>query len=113
MECIGENDSLGKLYALMHFFGVASHWITISPAMRHQKLALRLAVESNGDTWDQVHFPDIEFRSKLIAENPVVACRIFRRLLHKFIEILVQCPLEDMTGRKANLEGLLQRMRGE
>ena len=105
-----KNDALGKIYSLMHFFSIASHWITISPAMRENRLALRLAVESNGTEWT---LPDIELRSKLIAENPVVATRIFYRLLHKFFEILVQCDLTDMTDKRGNVEALFARLRGE
>ena len=55
-------DSLGKLYSMFHFFNNASHFITISPLMRNNVLALRIAIyddnninsELNGDLFNNL-----------------------------------------------------------
>ena len=93
-------DSLGKLYAMMHFFNVASHFITISPCMRHNGLALRIAC---GKSETSVQKMNIYLRSKLMTENPVAASHISYRLVNKFFEIIVGLPLNHFTGKKPKL----------
>ncbi len=97
-------DILGKLYALMHFFNIGTHFITISPHMTHNALAIRLTY--TGKSNEKFKLPDIVLRSQKIQENPVAATRIFYRLINKFFEIIVGLPLEHFTGRKANIDRL-------
>ena len=77
--------------------------------MRNNRLAFRLAAEINGKTWSNDALPKIELRSKLIADNPVAAARIFHRSLQKFFEILVKLPLDDLTNKRAHIDRLLHR----
>ncbi len=98
-------DTLGKLYSLMHFFGIATHFITISPHMANHVLAIRLAcTDQNGV---QKILKDFPLRSKVIEKNPVAATRIFYRLINKFFKIIVGLPLDHFTGNAANISRLL------
>ncbi len=91
----------------MHFFGIATHWITISPAMRNNPIALRIICKNSNDkSWQ---LPNIELRSKMMTENPVVAARVFHRLLHKFFSILVKLPIEDFSGRRIDINRLISK----
>ncbi len=100
-------DILGKCYAMMHFFNIATHFITISPAAVHNALAIRLAYTNEAN--EKFNLPDIVLRSRLIKNNPSVATNIFYRLIRKFFAIIVGLPLEHFTGKKANIERLLQK----
>ena len=104
------NDTLGKLYSLTHFFGIGTHFITISPSMRNNILALRLSIANHAQSFD---IPNIIIRSKLMIQNSVAATHVFYRLLHKFFEIIVQMPLTDYTGRTSNVKNLLSRVKNE
>ncbi len=99
-------DILGKFYSMHHFFGVGTHFLTISPAMRHNVLAVRLAYTDA--TGKQFKLPDIITRTKKIINNSIAAVHIFYRVIHKFFEIIVGLPLEYYKGRKANVDRLLQ-----
>ena len=37
-------DTLGKIYSLTHFFGLGTHFITLSPSMRNNTIALRMCI---------------------------------------------------------------------
>ncbi|MCP4055299.1 MAG: hypothetical protein GY739_20115, partial [Mesoflavibacter sp.] len=100
-------DILGKLYALMHFFNIGTHFITISPHMAHNTLAIRLTYTD--DTNKKFELPGIELRSHLMEKNPVAATRIFYRLINKFFEIIVGLPLDHFTGKKTKIDRLLKQ----
>ena len=96
-------DSMGKLYAMYYFFGSATHFITISPCMRHNTLSLRLAINESAENIEQM---DVNIRSKIICGNPVAASHTFYRLVNKFFELIVGINLDDNTGKKMNSKNL-------
>lgn len=105
-------SALGQMYSMGHFFGVASWFITISPNMSHRPLALRLAL-TNAKDGTEFEIPNLFLRSKLITENPVAAAQVIYRLLEQFFKIIVKLPLDDFTGRKANIHRLLAQNRDD
>ena len=69
-------------------------------------LALRLTCSHNAETFE---IPPVYMRSKLISENPVAAVQVFYRMMRNFFSIIVGLPLDHFTGRRANVDRLLQR----
>ena len=102
------SGTLGKLYAMAQFFNSANIFGTISPAMRHSTLALRLTLSDNGENYS---LPSVFLRSKAIAENPVAAVQVFYRLMRKFFDIVMGLPLDHFNGKRANVSRLLSRNR--
>ena len=86
---------------------MGTHFITISPSMRNNILALRITLANNQKLIKNL---SITVRSKMMIENPVAATYTFYRLLEKFFEIIVNLPLTDFTGKCSNIEGLLSRI---
>ncbi|MCP4053864.1 MAG: hypothetical protein GY739_12520, partial [Mesoflavibacter sp.] len=103
-------DTLGKLYALTHFFGLPTHFITISPAIRNNVLALRMTLT---DDDDEIEIPPIEIRAQWLVNNPVAATYMFYRLMDKFFEIIIGLSPNDCTGRKIDLDALFTRLKSE
>ncbi|MCP3876259.1 MAG: hypothetical protein GY699_24340, partial [Desulfobacteraceae bacterium] len=68
-------DTLGKLYSLMHFFNIGTHFITISPCMRHNALAIRLTYTDKAG--EEYELPDLKIRTQAITNNPVAATLTF------------------------------------
>ena len=99
-------QTLNKLYALSYFFGIGTHFITLSPSMRNNILALRFSIL---DYKKKFQLPNITIRSKMMIQNPVAATHVFYRLLHKIFEIIIQAPLTDYTGKTSDIKKLLHR----
>ena len=98
------SNTLTHLYAMNQFFGLSFLFVTLSPSMRNSPLALRLCYCSEDK---EFVLPDLVTRTKLIANDPVVAARIFHRVVYGFFEIICGMPLCHFTGRKTNIDRLL------
>ena len=102
------SNALTHLYAMNQFFGLSFLFVTISPSMRNSPLAIRLCYCSQDTT---VELPDLMVRTKLLVKNPVLAARVYNRLVHAFFEIICGMPLSHFTGRKTNVDRLLSKNR--
>ena len=98
--------TVGRLYALNQFFNMSTWFITISPAMRNSRLALRMCLNTDGKNFE---FPPAHTRSKMMAADPIAAARVFYRMMHKFFDIIVRLPLDHFTGKRMNVDRLLQQ----
>ncbi len=104
-SALERNDTVGILYSMMHFFNVGTHFITISPCMRHHALAIRLTYTDKAG--EQYKLPEISIRTKAIINDPVAATLTFYRLIKKFFAIIVGLPLDHFTERGTNIDTLL------
>ena len=102
------SGTLGILYAMAQFFNNATYFVTISPSMKNSTLALRLTYSDNGEEFEM---PGVFIRSKIIAENPVAAVQVFYRMMRNFFDIIVGFPLDHFTGRRANVDRLLHKIK--
>ena len=102
-------NTLGKIYALTHLFGLATHFITLSPNMRHNTIALRMCVTQTNDAEKKFEMPTILARSQMIVKNPVAATHAFYRLLEKFFEIIVKLPITTFNGKNMDFEELIKQ----
>ena len=68
------SNALTHLYAMNQFFGLSFLFVTLSPSMRNSQLAIRMCYCSQ-DT--NLELPDLVVRTKLLAENSVVAARVY------------------------------------
>ncbi|MCP4051782.1 MAG: hypothetical protein GY739_01750 [Mesoflavibacter sp.] len=100
-------DTLGKLYSLMHFFNIGTHFITISPCMRHNAVAIRLTYTDKAG--EKYELPDLKVRTQAITDNPIGATKTFYRLIEKFFEIIVGIPLTHYSGKSTNIDRLLAK----
>ncbi|SVE30995.1 uncharacterized protein METZ01_LOCUS483849, partial [marine metagenome] len=58
-----------------------------------------------------VELPDLLVRTKLLIKNPVMAARVYHRLIRAFFEIICGMSLSHFTGRKTNVDRLLSKNR--
>ena len=103
-SAIERKSTLGRLYAMYHFFSLPFIFGTISPSMRDSRLAIRLCYSNLGEESD---LPPIHLRTKLISNNPVAAARGFDLVMRAFFSIICGIPLDHFTGKKANVDRLL------
>merc|ERR1711951_294238 len=61
----------------------------------------------------EVELPDLIVRTKLLVKNPVIAARVYHRLVRAFFEIIWGMPLSHFTGRKTNVDQLLSKNRDD
>ena len=101
---IERKGTLGRLYAMFHFFSLPFIFGTISPSMRDSRLAIRLCYPKNDQ---QIQLPAIHLRTKMISENPSAAALVFDRVIRAFFSIIAGIPLDDFTGKRANVDRLL------
>ena len=100
-------DTLGRLYSMMHYFNIGTHFITMSPCMRHDALAIRLTyTDKAGQPFE---LDDIVVRTKAIINDPIAATLTFYRLITKFFEVIVGLPLDHFTNKAANIDRLLNK----
>ena len=97
-------STLGKLYAMYHSFSLPFIFGTISPSMRDSRLAIRLCYSNLGKESD---LPPIHLRTKMISKNPVAAAQVFDHVMRAFFSIICGIPLDDFTGKKAQVDRLL------
>ena len=103
-SAIERKGTLGRLYAMFHFFSLPFIFGTISPSMRDSRLAIRL---SYPNSVQEIQLPAIYLRTKLISENPIAAAFVFDRVMRAFFSIIGGIPLEDFTGKRAKVDRLL------
>ena len=96
--------TVARLYAMNHLFNLSTFFITISPSMRNSPLALRMTLNKN---CEKLELPTAHLRSKMIAECPIAAARVFYRIVEKVFDIIIGLPLDHYTGRRANVDRLL------
>ena len=70
------------MHSYIHAFGTPSWFITMSPNMRNNIMALRIGASDHGS--QQFECPEITARAKKMIDNPVSASRMIYRLLEKF-----------------------------
>ena len=58
-----------------------------------------------------MELPDLMLRTKLLIKNPVMAARVYHRLVRAFFEIICGMSLSHFTGRKTNVDRLLSKNR--
>ena len=102
------SNALTHLYAMNQFFGLSFLFVTLSPSMRNSPLALRLCYCSQDIN---LELPDLVLRTKLLAQNSVVAARVYQRVIRGFFDIICGIPLSHFTGRKTNVDRLLSKNR--
>ena len=98
-------NTLTRLYAMNQFFGTSFMFVTISPSMRNAPLAIRMCNLSDGQEFE---LPPMHVRTQLIADHPIIAARVFDRMMRAFFEIICGFPLDHFTGRKTNVDRLLK-----
>ena len=84
-SAIERKGTLGRLYAMFHFFSLPFIFGTISPSMRDSRLAIRLCYPKNDQ---QVQLPAIHLRTKMVSENPSAAALVFDRVIRAFFSII-------------------------
>ena len=47
-----------------------------------------------------MELPDLMVRTKLLVNNPVVAARVYHRVIRAFFDIICGMPLSHFTGQK-------------
>ena len=107
-SAIERKGTLGRLYAMYHFFSLPFIFGTISPSMRDSRLAIRLCSHSSGE---DIQLPAIHLRTKMISENPIAAAQVFDRIMKAFFSVIAGIPLEDFTGKRATVDRLLTEYR--
>ena len=90
---------------MYHFFSLPFIFGTISPCMRDSRLAIRMCYSHPRQ--EQVELPPVHTRTKLITNNPIAAAQVFDRVIRAFFNIIAGIPLEDFTGKRANVARLL------
>ena len=103
-SAIERKSTLGRLYAMYHFFSLPFIFGTISPSMRDSRLAIRLCYPSLGK---KAELPPLHLRTKMISNNPVVAAQVFDLVMRAFFSIICGIPLDHFTGKKAKVDRLL------
>ena len=59
----------------------------------------------------EVELPDLVVRTKLVAENSVVAARVYQRVIRGFFDIICGITLSHFTGCKSNVDRILSKTR--
>ena len=47
----------------------------------------------------------------MMAADQIAAARVFYRIINKFFDIIVRLPLDDFTGKRMNVDRLLEKNR--
>ena len=96
-------DALGQMYAMSYFFGLPCYFITISPRLKHYKLAVRLTISDKDGrlvSEDEI-LSKMHVRGSRLIENPVAATDFFYRIITNFFKIIVKlAPTEFTVSRK-------------
>ena len=95
---------------MYHFFSLPFIFGTISPSMRDSRLAIRMC-HSRPDQ-ELVELPPVHTRTKLITDNPIAAAQVFDRVMRAFFSVIAGIPLNDFTGKRANVDRLLFASKG-
>ena len=76
--------------------------------MRDSPLAMKMCCSFQEG---QFQLPSLPVRTKIKADNPIIAARVFDRMMRAFFEIICGMPLDHFTGRKTNVDRLLFKNR--
>ena len=87
---------LGKMRALLDFFGMPSEFFTVAPTDVDNKLILTL---SAGKNQVEVELPETFQRFAGLAQNPAAAARVYKRQLRAFLDNLLGLPCALLTKK--------------
>ena len=59
-----------------------------------------------------MELPPVHTRTNLITDNPIAAAQVLHRVMRAFFAIIAGIPLNDFTGKRANVDSLLFANRG-
>lgn len=90
------NHALTMMYSYTQYFGPPNLFVTISPAPTDFGLLIRVA--SSGAT--AVHELPLTERARIALKHPVLAVKVFWKLLNSVCEYLVGLPLSEVGKRK-------------
>ena len=97
--------NVSRLIAMIHYFGLPSWWMTISPPEFSNALSLRLAHKSSEISVIEITSLAKVDRCRLSATNPVAIARGFSHLLKNLVEHLFHLPLWNVRKtRSKNME---------
>ena len=88
--------AVSKLCAMIHYFGLPSWFVTVSPSDLDSIIILRLAspLKDNNDSMQcQFVVPHLNVCIETLANNPAAAAEVFIRLITALFECLVALPL--------------------
>ena len=114
---IERTQTLSKMYALSHYFGLYTYFVTISPADAHNAFIIRisntiLGVKVNEEDDIEIEVPLIDSenadntisysdRIRILCENPVAQAEMYKRLIDAVCTHLFGIPPSHQT--KQNL----------
>lgn len=96
-------QTLPRLIAYTHMFGLPSFFLTITPSDLDQPLTIRIAVPSTNPASDRTQrlldfpMPALAERGRILAENPVAAAEIYQRIM----EAVLKCFLGFLPTKRA------------
>ena len=96
---------------MYHFFSLPFIFGTISPSMRDSRLAIRMC-HCRPDE-EPIELPSVHTRTKLITDDPIAAAQVFDRVMRAFFSVIAGIPLNDFTGKRANVDRLLYANKGK
>ena len=79
--------------------------------MRDSRLAIRMC-HCRPDE-EPVELPSVHTRTKLITDDPIAAAQVFDRVMRAFFSVIAGIPLNDFTGKRANVDRLLYANKGK
>ena len=85
---------MGKMNALLLFFGMATLLYTVAPNDIDSQLILHLSI---GDSIAQLPLPRLTQHFASLAKNPVAAAHIFVHQVPAFLKVLLGFPLATVT----------------
>ena len=115
-KLFNEDDFQERLMAAANDpMGEDARWISksvlpflkiVGSQLRNSPFAIRMCYCSQDI---ELELPELVVRTKLLAENSVVAARVYQRLMRGFFDIICGIPLSHFTGRKSNIDRLLSK----
>ena len=79
--------------------------------MRDSRLAIRMC-HCRPDE-EPIELPSVHTRTKLITDDPIAAAQVFDRVMRAFFSVIAGIPLNDFTGKRANVDRLLYANKGK
>ena len=79
--------------------------------MRDSRLAIRMCLSCPDQ--ELVELPPVHTRTKLITDNPIAAAQVFDRVMRAFFSVIAGIPLNDFTGKRANVDRLLDASKAD
>ena len=88
------------MYAMGQTYGMGGFFVTFSPGMMDQRLAIRMMKREqtkDDEKWEDL--PDLAERSALCAQNPAECARVFNMIMQAFLTKIVRVALTNGVGR--------------